>query len=72
MASFNAIDLESVGYLEKSNFLYCITSYINKLLAGDEAQSKKSRVDWNNNSRTQLPDQLETAKPTPKKQDKTL
>lgn len=72
VASFNAIDLESVGYLEKSNFLYCITSYINKLLAGDEAQSKKSRVDWNNNSRTQLPDQLETAKPTPKKQDKTL
>lgn len=35
VASFNAIDLESVGYLEKSNFLYCITSYINKLLAGD-------------------------------------
>jgi Ca2+-binding EF-hand superfamily protein len=43
VASFNAIDLESVGYLEKNNFLYCITSYINKLLSGDEQFSRKSQ-----------------------------
>ncbi len=32
VGSFNAIDLEAQGYLEKNNFLYCLTSYINKLL----------------------------------------
>lgn len=47
MASFNAIDFESQGYLEKSNFLYTITSFINKLLSGDETMSnKKTQNQW--------------------------
>lgn len=43
VASFNAIDLESQGCLEKSNFLYTITSFINKLLTGEEVLSKKTQ-----------------------------
>lgn len=43
VAAFNAIDLESVGYLEKNNFLYSVTSCINKLLSGDEALSRKTQ-----------------------------
>lgn len=47
MASFNAIDFESQGYLEKSNFLYTITSFINKLLSGDDTMSnKKTQNQW--------------------------
>lgn len=48
VASFNGVDLESQGYLERSNFLYTITSFINKLLTGEEGQSKKSQIDWGN------------------------
>lgn len=35
VGSFNSIDLESQGFFEKNNFLYCITSYINKLLSNE-------------------------------------
>jgi hypothetical protein len=46
VASFNAIDVESQGYLEKSNFMYTITSFINKLLSSDDMHSKKTQNDW--------------------------
>ena len=42
VGAFNAMDLEGEGYLEKHNFLYCITSYFNKFLNGEENFSKKS------------------------------
>jgi hypothetical protein len=60
-----------VGFLEKSNFLYCMTSYINKLLSGDDAVSRKTQQDWNNNAKSQYhPETLDPTKTTPKRPEK--
>lgn len=74
MASFNAIDLESVGYLEKNNFLYSITSCINKLLSGDDAFSKKTQPEWNSNGKSHITEHnpIDSTKMTPKKPEKTI
>ena len=61
MAAFNAIDLESQAYLEKNNFMYCITSCINRLLSGDDGVSKKT-LDWKND-KSQLSGQIDKASP---------
>ena len=34
IGAFNEIDLESQGFIDKTNFLYCTTSFINRLLQG--------------------------------------
>jgi hypothetical protein len=74
VAAFNAIDLESVGYLEKNNFLYSITSCINKLLSGDDAYSKKSQPEWNTNGKSHLTEHnpVDSTKMTPKKPEKAI
>ena len=46
MAAFHAIDLEGQNYIEKSNFLYTITSFINKMLSSGEDIGKRSQNDW--------------------------
>lgn len=66
VAAFHAIDLESVGYLEKSNFLYCITSHINKILSGDD-NSRRTQQEWNSKSHYQQDSPLEASKTTPKR-----
>ena len=35
IGAFNEIDLESQGFVDKTNFLYCVTSFINRLLLGE-------------------------------------
>jgi hypothetical protein len=50
VGAFNAIDLESQGWLERNNFLYCVTAHINKLLTNEESLSKKTQGEWNGRS----------------------
>jgi Ca2+-binding EF-hand superfamily protein len=73
VAAFNAIDLESEGYLEKSNFLYCITSCINKLLSGEDSLSRKSQAEWNPNAKSRMTEPfVDTVKTSPKKGEKAV
>lgn len=62
MGAFQAIDLESQGFLEKNNFLYCVTAYINKLLTGEE-MARKSQQDWNGNSRSHYQTDMDRGSP---------
>lgn len=61
-----------MGAVERSSFLYCLTSHINKLLAGEDAISRKTQQEWNNpNARSQyVPEPVENAKTTPKRFEK--
>lgn len=74
VAAFNAIDLESEGYLEKSNFLYCVTSCINKLLSGEDSLSRKSQAEWHNpNGKSRMSEPFaDTVKTSPKKGEKAV